>query len=165
MKKNKILLMTLVVFCFCIQGIAGKISKPSVPAITIIDLDSKGYFNYHGKVSKMVQRGQKVIWICNAPFTIYFGNQSPLVLNPSTEPTWGKITKGIQSKPIEGKEVEKFTRGIVQFAYKASEKYHIVRAWISVNALSGKYKYIVAAVKDGKIWVDDPEDIVDPPRR
>ena len=165
MKKNNVLLMTLVVFCFCIQGFTGEDYQAEKAAITIIDLDSKGYFNYHGKVSKMVERGQKVIWICNAPFTIYFGNQSPLVLNPSTEPTWGKITKGIQSKPIERKELEKLTRGIVQFAYKASEKYHIVRAWISINALSGKYKYIVAAVKNGKVWVDDPEDIVDPPGR
>jgi hypothetical protein len=188
MKKTKVLVVILVVFGFCIQGFAEEVSETSKLAVTVIDVDDQGYFNYYGKVSKLIKRGQGVFWICNSPFAIYYGNHSPLVLNAKGKAVWGKITKGLQSKPLDAKKIQQLKEGLSKIAEKAcmcvkkdlesvikklnrilkkkvSEEYHIVKAWISTNALSGKYKYIVAAFRDGKIWVDDPEDIVDPPRR
>jgi len=192
MKKTKIVLFMLLVFWFCILGFAGEISKIPKLAVTVIDVDNQGYFDYHGKVSKLVNRGQEVIWICNTTFTIYFGNQSPLVLNASGRPSWGKIVKGIQSSPFNPEHTERIRKRLKQLKdglakntckvakmeinsrikrlecilkKTASNKYQIVQAWISNNTLSGKYKYIIAAFLNGKIWIDDPEDIVDPPRR
>lgn len=122
-------------------------TKAVVIKITFKD----GYFSYKDQtndVSKVVERGAKVTWLCNVPFTIYFGKDSIIVGDSKGRGKPGYILTTIHSKKVEGKE-----------SYKAE-------ATISNNCLSGHTKYAFA-VWDGekeKVWIDDPEVIVDPPR-
>jgi hypothetical protein len=163
--------------------------------VTVINVDKQGYFNYFGRISKKIERGEKVVWICNAPFTVYFGKESPIVSSAKAIPAWGKTMRGIQAQVLDERIFQDlkrrltvldhmlkdppenlckmkltrlgFLRDQLKMALKKSSegKCYIASAWVSKNALSGSYKYIIAAYAYDKVWVDDPEDIIDPPPR
>lgn len=93
-------------------------------------------------------KNNKIVWKCkdeeNNPltFSIRFGTKSPVQANnPNKSPHVGPvITTAIPS--INGEKT----------------------LWISPNAEYGTYKYSVAVLKGGKIFLDDPQIIVPPPR-
>ena len=173
--KKSVVFLVLIVFCLVMLK-ADSARKPAVTKmnITRIDIDQRGYFNYHGQVSNMIVRGEEVVWICNAPFTVYFGKESPIVSNSKGIPLpWGSTMRGIQSQTLDGllrnppPDLCKTSMNSLKSLREKlkSGQYFIARAWVSRNALSGKYKYIIAAYVKGRVWVDDPEDIIDPPPR
>jgi hypothetical protein len=188
--------------CLIVLGLimlmAGPVKKADLSDmnITFIDIEKQGYFNYHGQVSRTIERGEERIWVCNAPFTVYFGIESPIVTNSKGIPIpWGSTTRGIQSRPFDGSKQGEYSEKLTKLndllekppkdlckmkiaRFKSSRdklklaldkvksgRYFIASAWVSHNALSGKYKYIIAVYMNGKVWVDDPEDIIDPPPR
>jgi hypothetical protein len=121
-------------------------TKAAVIKITFKD----GVFNYKDQtndVSKVVDRGAKVTWLCNVPFTIYFGRDSIIVGDTKGRPQPGYILTTVHSSKVQEKDL-----------YKAE-------AYISNNCLSGHTKYTIAVWAGKKVWIDDPEIIVDPPRR
>jgi hypothetical protein len=194
--KKFMVMLCLIVLCLAVVW-AGSHRKSGLAGmnVTVIDVNKNGYFNYYGRVSKKIERGEQVVWISNVPFTVYFGNESPLVMNANAIPTWGSTMRGVQARILDDAMLEKMKRRMaalnallkhppenlgkmkaVRLAFlrdglrvaleKATAgKCFIAIAWVSQNALSGRYKYIIAAFANGNVWVDDPEDIVDPPPR
>ena len=94
-------------------------------------------------VSVYVNRGDKIEWQCQYPFTIYYGATSPITPAKDGKPT----VPDIKAKKNEGDP------------FKTKEMY------IHRNTLNGAYKYTVSVLhpETKEICVDDPETIVPVP--
>ncbi|MCK4835304.1 MAG: hypothetical protein KAT17_01635, partial [Candidatus Aminicenantes bacterium] len=97
----------------------------------------------------VLKRNSKVVWKCKdennkaLTFSIRFRTKSPVQVNNPNEsphPQGPRITSAIPS--VKGKKT----------------------LWISPAAEEGTYKYSVAVLKGGIIFMDDPEIIVPRPR-
>jgi hypothetical protein len=130
-------------------------SKSNVPEPEMIIMHDKGAGDYPMStscVSRYVERGQKIKWLCHYPFTIYYGGTSIITTDRLGWPRPRQILPYLKAEMAEKKGM-KF--------YETQDVY------IVNNALAGNYKYFVAVyIPEGNIiCVDDPETIVPPPPR
>lgn len=100
-------------------------------------------------VSTPVARGQKVTWYCYRPFTIYFGGTSIITTDREGWPRPRQIIPYLKA-----------------FYKPEGQWYETPPVYIVNNALSGCFKYNVSVyIKEFDIiCVDDPENVVPPPR-
>ena len=109
-----------------------------------ITADNNGIHYQGGTGCIKATRGQTIKWVCGNKvknLAILFAPRTPLAYEqlPDGRTTF---THGLNGK--NGKDAV---------------------SSISENALSGAYEYIVSVWDGEKIWIDDPEVIVDPPTR
>lgn len=127
-----------------------RIGIPKQPTVINVTVEANGIFRYGGRVSIPVARNQTVRWTCNYPFALYFGADSCFVKDSKGVPgLWGETVRGIQSEKNDSGEKPVFWQELT----------------VSENALSRIYKYTIAVYRDGRIWIDDPEHIIEPPGR
>ena len=123
-----------------------------ITSITIeITVNSDGSFDYTDssgvdRYSQVVSRGQEIIWTCMKDgnplnFTINFGSNSPLPCQRSKN----GVTSVIHAINSMGKER--------------------IQTRIRGNAPGNIYKYSIVCLADNNQLIDDPEVIIDPPRR
>ena len=118
------------------------IAEPSKPYKV-----SKPYKAHKNYVSIIMERGQKIKWICPFPFTIFYGGRSILTTDEYGLARTGQIISYLQAKK------------------NGENWYQTPDAWIINNALNGTYKYFVSVYvpESDTVYVDDPETIVRPP--
>ncbi len=110
---------------------------------------SVSFYNDHPNyVSTVIDRGQKINWICRFPFTIFYGGRSILTTDKLGWAQPGKIISYLQGRKIK------------------ENWYQTPDAWIINNALDGAYKYFVSVYipEADIVYVDDPETIVRRPK-
>ncbi|MEN8154426.1 MAG: hypothetical protein ABFR75_10430 [Acidobacteriota bacterium] len=107
------------------------------------------YKEHPNLVSTVMDRGEKIYWKCEYPFTIFYGGRSILTTDKQGWARPGKIISYLQG------------------VKRGENWYQTPDAWIVNNALSGAYKYFVSVYipEAGIILVDDPETIVPRPKR
>lgn len=105
-------------------------------------------FNAHPNyISINMKRGQKIKWICQFPFTVYYGKNSILTTDMLGWQLPGQIITCLKGKKNK------------------NLWYETPNAWIVNNALTGSHKYYISVyIPDEEIIIiDDPETIVPPP--
>jgi len=142
------IIVTVILLSISLIIVCQEKDNPKDVTITITVMDgSFSYKDVTNDVSKLVYRGKKVTWECNVPFTIYFGTNSIVTSRKDGRPNPLSILTTLQSKAIGGRSGYENTTS----------------ATISNNSLSGSAKYTIAVWDGKKVWIDDPEVIVDPP--
>ena len=117
----------------------------------VIDDNVISYSDEHGEpaYSGGINKKEDIVWLCDFPFIILYGVNSPITLTPNGAPS---------------------ARGPVSYLFARNSKsgFKTQVAWINENAPNGTYKYSVIVFKRDNfdiLTVDDPETIVPRPTR
>jgi len=158
-----ILFIVTIISIFLLGDVKGKVKgQPETLADVIIEItvQSNGELCYGEDCEKhtvLAWKYSKIVWKCKdeddnpLTFSIRFGTKSPVQKkNPNVQV---KNPNELPYYPVEP--------GITGAIHSVDGEKTL---WISPNAEDGPYKYSVAVLKDGIIFIDDPQIIIPPPK-